>query len=62
LAAEATADGNRSARISMRNGPRLSSRGPLDIAPAQRDFGFSPKIAYREGIHRMVVDMLDKET
>lgn len=29
-------------------------RGPLDIAPAQRDFGFVPKIDYREGIRRMV--------
>lgn len=62
LAAEATAVGRRSARISMRNGPRLSSRGPLDIAPAQRDFGFSAKVDYREGIRRIVDDMRDKET
>ena len=62
LAAEAAANGKRPARISMSNGPRRSSRGPLDIVPAQRDFGFSPKIDYREGIHRMVADMFDKET
>ena len=30
------------------------TRGPLDIAPAQRDFGFSPKVDLREGIRRMV--------
>ena len=62
LAAEATAGGKRLGRISMSNNPRLSSRGPLDIAPAKRDFGFSPKVDYREGIRRMVADMLDRES
>jgi nucleoside-diphosphate-sugar epimerase len=31
-----------------------ASRGPLDIAPAARDFGFAPKVDHREGIRRMV--------
>ncbi len=31
-----------------------AARGPLDISPAQRDFGFAPKIDYRTGIGRMV--------
>jgi len=59
--AEAAGNSTRPARISMSDSPR-SSRGPLDIAPAQRDFDFSPRIDYREGIRRMVADMLDKET
>jgi len=31
-----------------------AARGPLDIGPAQRDFGFTPKVDHREGIRRMV--------
>jgi UDP-glucose 4-epimerase len=30
------------------------ARGPVDIAPAARDFAFSPKIDHREGIRRMI--------
>jgi nucleoside-diphosphate-sugar epimerase len=33
--------------------PRVR-RGPLDIDPAQRDFGFTPKVDHREGIARML--------
>jgi nucleoside-diphosphate-sugar epimerase len=29
-------------------------RGPLDIGPAQRDFGFAPKVNHRTGIARMI--------
>lgn len=29
-------------------------RGPLDIAPAQRDFAFAPRVDHREGIRRMI--------
>ncbi len=29
-------------------------RGPVDIAPAKRDFGFDPKVGIREGIQRMM--------
>lgn len=29
-------------------------RGPLDIEPAARDFGFAPKIDYRTGVARMI--------
>lgn len=29
-------------------------RGPVDIAPAQRDFGFSPRVDHREGVRRML--------
>jgi hypothetical protein len=31
-----------------------ASRGPVDIGPAVRDFGFAPKIDHREGIRRMI--------
>ena len=31
-----------------------AARGPVDIGPARRDFGFAPKIDHREGIRRMV--------
>jgi nucleoside-diphosphate-sugar epimerase len=30
-------------------------RGPLDISPAVRDFGFAPKIDHRTGIARMII-------
>jgi nucleoside-diphosphate-sugar epimerase len=33
---------------------RQAARGPLDIAPARRDFGFAPQVDHREGIRRMV--------
>jgi len=26
-----------------------AARGPLDIAPARRDFGFAPRVDHREG-------------
>jgi nucleoside-diphosphate-sugar epimerase len=29
-------------------------RGPLDIGPASRDFGFAPKVDHRTGISRMI--------
>lgn len=39
-----------------------AARGPLDIAPAQRDFGFAPKVDHREGIRRMAEAMLAART
>jgi UDP-glucose 4-epimerase len=36
-----------------------TAHGPVDIRPAQRDFGFAPKIEYREGIRRMVEAALE---
>ena len=30
------------------------SRGPVDISPAGRDFGYAPKIDHREGMRRLV--------
>ncbi len=38
------------------------ARGPLDISPARRDFGFAPKINHREGIRRMVAAKRELQT
>ncbi len=32
----------------------VASRGPLDVAPAARDFGFRAQVGHREGIRRMI--------
>ncbi|MDQ2954513.1 MAG: NAD(P)-dependent oxidoreductase [Pseudomonadota bacterium] len=52
--AAAEAAGHHPVRLEIDQTKPPSSRGPLDIAPAQRDFGFSPRIDHREGIRRMV--------
>jgi len=41
--------------------PRVQ-RGPVDIGPAQRDFGFAPRIDHREGIRRMLAGESRKES
>jgi nucleoside-diphosphate-sugar epimerase len=33
---------------------RADPRGPVDIRPAQRDFGYAPTVDHREGIRRMI--------
>ena len=55
LAAAATeAAGGHPVRLEIDHTNPPLTRGPLDIAPAQRDFGFSPKVDHREGIRRIV--------
>jgi len=55
LAAAATeAAGGHPVRLEIDHANPPLTRGPLDIAPAQRDFGFSPKVDHREGIRRIV--------
>lgn len=39
--------------------PRVH-RGPVDIGPAQRDFGFAARVDHREGIFRMLAERLAK--
>jgi nucleoside-diphosphate-sugar epimerase len=53
--ATATALAGHPVRLEIDNTNPPVARGPLDITPAQRDFGFSPKIDHREGIRRMLV-------
>jgi nucleoside-diphosphate-sugar epimerase len=52
--AAAEAAGGRPVRLEIDHTNPPCARGPLDIAPAQRDFGFFPKVDHREGIRRMV--------
>jgi nucleoside-diphosphate-sugar epimerase len=54
LAAAATRDGRTPPRLDLDDKRSHAKRGPLDITPAQRDFGFAPKVDHREGIRRMV--------
>lgn len=57
--ADAAAKASRQkAHITLSDGPPHAARGPLDIAPAQRDFAFAPMVDHHEGVRRMVDDML----
>ncbi len=51
-AATAAALGTAPIAVSMTGTP--TKRGPVDIAPATRDFGFMPRIDHREGMRRLV--------
>jgi nucleoside-diphosphate-sugar epimerase len=53
LAAAAAAAG-RPVRLVIDETHPPTARGPLDIGPATRDFGFAPKVDHREGIRRMI--------
>jgi len=54
LARAAGKSAGRPAQLNITSNTSRAMRGPLDIAPAQRDFGFAPRIDHREGIRRMV--------
>jgi UDP-glucose 4-epimerase len=54
LARAAAKSGGKPFQLAVDDTIPRASRGPLDIAPAQRDFGFAPKVDHREGIRRMV--------
>jgi len=54
LATAAEQASGKPARLTIRNKKSRTERGPVDITPAQRDFGFAPKVDHREGIRRMV--------
>jgi nucleoside-diphosphate-sugar epimerase len=41
-------------RIAIDQSRPKSSRGPLDVRPAERDFGFRAKIDHTQGIRRMI--------
>lgn len=54
LAAAAGSSGGKPVQLAIDATRPLAARGPLDIGPAQRDFGFAPKTDHREGISRMI--------
>jgi nucleoside-diphosphate-sugar epimerase len=54
LATAAEQISGKPARLTIRNAGSRAARGPLDIAPAQREFGFAPRVDHHEGIRRMI--------
>ena len=54
LAAAAAAAAGAPVKIEVDATKAPARRGPLDIGPAARDFGFAPKIDYHTGIARMI--------
>jgi nucleoside-diphosphate-sugar epimerase len=52
--AAAAAEAGRPVRLVIDDTHPPAARGPLDIGPAIRDFGFAPKVDHREGIRRMI--------
>jgi UDP-glucuronate 4-epimerase len=52
--AAAAARAGKPVRLVIDGNKPLARRGPLDITPAQRDFGFSPRVDHFEGIRRMI--------
>jgi len=57
LAAAAEQSSGKAARLAIDHRRPRTSRGPLDVSAAQRDFSFVPRVGYREGIRRMVEAM-----
>ncbi|HZP69402.1 MAG TPA: NAD(P)-dependent oxidoreductase [Pseudolabrys sp.] len=53
IAAAAAAAG-KPVRIEIDHGRPKIERGPLDIEPAARDFGFRAQVGHREGIRRLI--------
>jgi nucleoside-diphosphate-sugar epimerase len=54
LVAVAAQSGGKPARLVVNDKHARSARGPLDIFPALRDFGFAPRVNYRDGVRRMI--------
>jgi nucleoside-diphosphate-sugar epimerase len=54
LAAVAGRSAGKPSRLTINDRRSHAARGPLDVIPAQRDFGFVAKVDHREGIRRMV--------
>ena len=52
--AAATAAAGAPVKIEVDTTRTAARRGPVDIGPAVRDFGFAPKIDHRTGITRMI--------
>jgi nucleoside-diphosphate-sugar epimerase len=54
LAVAAEQASGKPSRLTIKDMRWRAARGPLDVTPAQRDFGFVAKVDHREGIRRMV--------
>lgn len=53
IAAAAAAAG-KSVRIEIDGSRPKADRGPLDVEPAARDFGFRAQVGHREGVRRLI--------
>lgn len=52
--AQAAAQAGKPVQLVIDHTKPRAQRGPVDIAPAQRDFGFAPNVDHRQGIARML--------
>jgi nucleoside-diphosphate-sugar epimerase len=52
--AQAAAQAGKPVQLTIDPTRPRAQRGPVDIGPAQRDFGFAPKVDHRQGIARML--------
>ena len=58
--AEAAAHKGKPVQLVIKSTRPRVHRGPVDIGPAQRDFGFTARVDHREGIFRMLAGRLAK--
>ena len=52
--AAATAAAGKPVRVEIDASKPRAARGPLDVEPAARDFGFRAQVGHREGIRRLI--------
>jgi UDP-glucose 4-epimerase len=52
--AEAAAAAGKPVRVEIDASRSRAERGPLDVEPAARDFGFRAQVGHREGIRRLI--------
>ena len=57
--AQAAAQAGKPVQLAINHTKLRAQRGPVDIGPAQREFGFAPKIDHRQGIARMLAAYRD---
>ena len=53
-AAAAAAAAGKPVRIEIDDSKPKAERGPLDVEPAARDFGFRAQVGHREGVRRLI--------
>jgi nucleoside-diphosphate-sugar epimerase len=56
IAAAAAAAGN-PVRLEIDGSKPTAARGPLEIEPAARDFGFRAQVGHRKGVRRLIEAM-----